>query len=128
MNDKTSKLYFVTIPLAVLVLGSGCASQRYRVHVDAVRSEHLDQEAVSYRLVNANPERDTDDLRVQQVRFDLARVAVLYAPDPRVEPTLKELRVAAGTLGIRLQTLEEDFTPVSWFDPRRLMVRVGFEF
>ncbi|HSF18892.1 MAG TPA: TonB-dependent receptor [Vicinamibacteria bacterium] len=29
---------------------------------------------------------------------------------------------------LRLQTLEEDFTEVSWFDPRRLMVRVGFEF
>ena len=33
-------------------------------------------------------------------------MAVLYAPDPRVEPTLKELTVAAGTLGIRLQPLE----------------------
>jgi putative tryptophan/tyrosine transport system substrate-binding protein len=43
----------------------------------------------------------------------LTRVAVLYAPDPRVEPTLKELAVAAGILGIRLQPLEarglEDF-------------------
>jgi putative ABC transport system substrate-binding protein len=36
----------------------------------------------------------------------LTRVAVLYAPDPRVEPTLKELAVAARALGIRLQPLE----------------------
>jgi len=27
-----------------------------------------------------------------------------------------------------LQTVEDDFTPVSWFDPRRLMFRLGFEF
>jgi putative ABC transport system substrate-binding protein len=43
----------------------------------------------------------------------LTRVAVLYAPDPRVEPTLKELAVPARVLGIRLQPLEvrglEDF-------------------
>jgi putative ABC transport system substrate-binding protein len=43
----------------------------------------------------------------------LTRVAVLYAPDPRVEPTLKEPAVAARVLGIRLQPLEarglEDF-------------------
>jgi putative ABC transport system substrate-binding protein len=36
----------------------------------------------------------------------LARVAVLYTRDPRVDPTLKELKAAAGALGIRLQTLE----------------------
>jgi hypothetical protein len=66
MNNKTSTLYLVTMLVAVLVLGSGCASQSYRVHVDAVHSEYIDQEAVSYRLLNANPERDADDLRVQQ--------------------------------------------------------------
>src|SRR5262249_46460716 len=33
-------------------------------------------------------------------------VAILYPPDPRVEPTLKELTVAAQTLGIRLAPLE----------------------
>ena len=43
---------------------------------------------------------------LKEVLPALARVAVLYAPDPRVEPTLKELRVAAGTLGVRLQPLE----------------------
>ncbi|MFI5027118.1 MAG: ABC transporter substrate-binding protein [Solirubrobacterales bacterium] len=43
---------------------------------------------------------------LKEVLPRLARVAVLYAPDPRVEPTLKELTVAAGTLGIRLQPLE----------------------
>jgi putative ABC transport system substrate-binding protein len=36
----------------------------------------------------------------------VTRVAVLYAPDPRMEPTLKELAVAARALGIRLQPLE----------------------
>lgn len=36
----------------------------------------------------------------------LARVAVLYAPDPRVAPTLKDLAVAARALGVRLQPLE----------------------
>ena len=36
----------------------------------------------------------------------LARVAVLYGPDPRVEPTLKELTVAARILGVHLQPLE----------------------
>jgi putative ABC transport system substrate-binding protein len=36
----------------------------------------------------------------------LSRVAVLYAPDPRVGPTLKELGVAARALGIHLQPLE----------------------
>jgi hypothetical protein len=29
---------------------------------------------------------------------------------------------------LRLQSREDEFTPDSWFDPRRLMVRVGFEF
>ena len=43
---------------------------------------------------------------LKEVLPTLARVAVLYAPDPRVELTLKELRVAAGTLGVRLQPLE----------------------
>ena len=43
---------------------------------------------------------------LKEILPTLARVAVLYAPDPRVEPTLKELRVAAGTLGVRLQPLE----------------------
>jgi ABC-type uncharacterized transport system substrate-binding protein len=43
----------------------------------------------------------------------LTRVAVLYGPDPRAGPTLKEMAVAARFLGIRLQPLEargpEDF-------------------
>jgi putative ABC transport system substrate-binding protein len=43
---------------------------------------------------------------LKEILPTLARVAVLYAPDPRVEPTLRELKGAAGTLGIRLQTLE----------------------
>ncbi|MGH7359740.1 MAG: ABC transporter substrate-binding protein, partial [Candidatus Rokuibacteriota bacterium] len=43
---------------------------------------------------------------LKEVLPTLVRVAVLYAPDPRVEPTLKELNVAAGALGIRLQPLE----------------------
>jgi len=50
---------------------------------------------------------------LKEVLPALTRVAVLYGPDPRVEPTLKELAVAAGVLGIRLQPLEarglEDF-------------------
>jgi len=43
----------------------------------------------------------------------LTRVAALYAPDPRVASTLKEMASAARSLGIRLQPLEargsEDF-------------------
>ena len=43
----------------------------------------------------------------------LTRVAALYAPDPRVASTLKEMSIAARALGIRLQPLEargpEDF-------------------
>jgi putative ABC transport system substrate-binding protein len=43
----------------------------------------------------------------------LTQVGVLYGPDPRVAPTLKEMAVAARPLGIRLQPLEvrgpEDF-------------------
>ncbi len=36
----------------------------------------------------------------------LARVAVLYGRHPRIAPTLKDLEVAARTLGIQLQPLE----------------------
>jgi putative ABC transport system substrate-binding protein len=43
---------------------------------------------------------------LKEILPKLTRVAVLYAPDRRVEPTLKELAVAARTLGIRLQPLE----------------------
>ena len=43
---------------------------------------------------------------LKEVLPRLARVAVLYGPDPRVEPTLKELTVAARTLGVHLQPLE----------------------
>src|SRR5262245_6268707 len=43
---------------------------------------------------------------LKEILPKLTRVAVLYAPDPRVEPTLKELTVAAQTLGIRLEPLE----------------------
>jgi putative tryptophan/tyrosine transport system substrate-binding protein len=43
---------------------------------------------------------------LKEILPSLARVAVLYAPDVRVEPTLKELAVAARALGIRLQPLE----------------------
>jgi putative tryptophan/tyrosine transport system substrate-binding protein len=50
---------------------------------------------------------------LKEVLPQLRRVAVLYAPDPRVEPTLRELAMAARTLGIRLQPQEvrglEDF-------------------
>jgi putative ABC transport system substrate-binding protein len=37
---------------------------------------------------------------------NVIRVAVLYAPDPRVPPTLDEMRRAARSLGVRLQLLE----------------------
>ena len=43
---------------------------------------------------------------LKEVLPTLTRVTVLYAPDPRVDPTLKELAVAARGLGIRLQPLE----------------------
>jgi len=43
---------------------------------------------------------------LKEILPKVARVAVLYAPDPRVGPTLKELAVAARTLGVRLQPLE----------------------
>ena len=43
---------------------------------------------------------------LKEILPKLTRVAVLYSPDPRVEPTLKELTVAAQTLGIRLEPLE----------------------
>ena len=43
---------------------------------------------------------------LKEVLPRLARVAVLYGPDPRVEPTLKELTVAARILGVHLQPLE----------------------
>jgi putative ABC transport system substrate-binding protein len=43
---------------------------------------------------------------LKEVLPKLSRVAVLYAPDPRVEPTLKELAVAARALGVHLQPLE----------------------
>jgi putative ABC transport system substrate-binding protein len=43
---------------------------------------------------------------LKEILPSLARVAVLYAPDVRVAPTLKELAVAAHALGIRLQPLE----------------------
>ena len=50
---------------------------------------------------------------LKEVLPKLRRVAVLYAPDPRVEPTLRELAIAAGPLGIRIQPQEvrglEDF-------------------
>jgi len=43
---------------------------------------------------------------LKEILPKLTRVALLYSPDPRVEPTLKELTVAAQTLGIRLEPLE----------------------
>jgi putative ABC transport system substrate-binding protein len=43
---------------------------------------------------------------LKEILPSLARVAALYSPDVRVEPTLKELTVAARALGIRLQPLE----------------------
>ena len=42
---------------------------------------------------------------LKEILPSLARVAALYSPDVRVEPTLKELAVAAQRLGIRLQPL-----------------------
>jgi putative ABC transport system substrate-binding protein len=58
-------------------------------------------------LTTMNFELGTKHLELlKEILPHLTRVAVLYAPDPRVEPTLKELTVAARTLGIRLQPLE----------------------
>ncbi|HEV8674207.1 MAG TPA: ABC transporter substrate-binding protein [Methylomirabilota bacterium] len=50
---------------------------------------------------------------LKEVLPKLSRVAVLYGPDPRVPPTLEEMRAAGRRLGIKLQPLEvrgpEDF-------------------
>ena len=48
---------------------------------------------------------------LKEVLPSLSRVAVLYAPDVRVEPTLKEMAVAARALGIRLQPVEARGVP-----------------
>jgi putative tryptophan/tyrosine transport system substrate-binding protein len=48
---------------------------------------------------------------LKEVLPALSRVAVLYAPDVRVEPTFKELAVAARALGIRLQPVEARGVP-----------------
>jgi outer membrane receptor protein involved in Fe transport len=76
--------------------------------------------------VNRFPDVDILDLTVgKRFRFGDGNAAF------RIDGTIYNVFNADTPItyaDLRLQSLEDDFTPTSWFDPRRLMVRVGFEF
>lgn len=72
MHRTKTNTWQITLLAAASVLFTGCATT-YRVHVDAVRNASLarDREYLSYRLVNANPERDSSDLTMVQAAFQV---------------------------------------------------------
>jgi hypothetical protein len=65
MRSRLSRIFNAALSLGCLVMLAGCGST-YRFKVDAVKNPDIAEENKSYRLVSANPEMDSEDLRFKE--------------------------------------------------------------